>query len=118
LVSLSFGDFWWGAKWMVFVCFTKMGTTAASHATSVRELSDKDLSTKSKADDEYALILSQIWDPTFLMGLKDMDDHTVPAIRSKQSTPGDAKTAEIAAAILQGESKKRSERLESLKSEL
>jgi hypothetical protein len=95
-----------------------MGNSPASRALSVQELNDKDLSSKSKSDDEYALILSQIWDSAFLCGMKDIDSHDVPQIRSKQTSAGDAKTAEIAAAILQGETKKRSERLEALKSEL
>jgi hypothetical protein len=95
-----------------------MGTSPSSDATSVKEISDSDLKNKKVTDEEYATILSQLWDPTYVAKMKGISKDGVPQIRSVQTKPGDIKTAEIAAAILQSSTDKRQERLTALKTEI
>ena len=52
-----------------------MGNSSSSDATSVQELSDKELAAKIKQDDEYALLINEIWDSHYVRGIKDLATH-------------------------------------------
>ena len=95
-----------------------MGNSSSSDATSVQELSDKELASKIKQDDEYALLINEIWDSQYVRGMKDLHGHQVPRIRGEQSSPGDVKMAELVAATLHTDAIKRTEKLDALKSEI
>jgi hypothetical protein len=95
-----------------------MGTYPSSDATSVKEISDSDLKNNKVTDNEYATILSQLWDPTYVAKMKGLSKDGVPQVRSVQTKPGDMETAEIAADILQSSTNKRQERLMALNTEI
>ena len=56
----------------------KMGNIAGTEIARAEGLSDKELKSKSKLDAEYSQLDSQIWDPTFLSAMKQIEDYEVP----------------------------------------
>ena len=65
-----------------------MGNIAGSEIAKAEGLSDKELNTKSKLDTEYSQLDSQIWDPTFLSAMKEIDDYDIPGAMSSSAPEG------------------------------
>ena len=95
-----------------------MGNSNSSDSAQVQELSDAELTKFIKQDDEYALLINEIWDSHYVRGMKDLAAHDVPRIRGEQKSPGDVKMAELVAATLHTDAIKRTEKLDELKSEI
>ena len=95
-----------------------MGASSSSDSAQVRDLSDAELASKIKQDDEYSGLIHEIWDSVYVKGMKDLAAHNVPRIRGDQSSAGDVKMAELVAATLHTDAIKRTEKLDALKSEI
>ena len=55
-----------------------MGNIAGTETAKASALSEKELKSKQKLDSEYSLLESQIWDPTYISAMKEIDSYEVP----------------------------------------
>lgn len=92
-----------------------MGNIAGTETARASALSEKEIKSKFKLDSEYSLLESQIWDPTYISAMKEIDSYEVPG--SQTSCPeGKIKNAELIAACMTD--KAGATCLDNLKSEL
>jgi hypothetical protein len=60
-----------------------MGNLAGSETSRAQALSDKELKSRLKLDQEYSQITNELWDPTFLSSMKEIDSYEVPGHSSR-----------------------------------
>ena len=95
-----------------------MGNTASSEQSSVKSLSDAELTRLAKTDDECAILDDQLFDPSVLAVLDSLDSYQVAGARPRQESTGSVKLSEIAAAFVQGSPVRLADKFQDLKSAL